>query len=669
MTRRGSVGTCVFLGVFLGGWPVSHVAAGEATAFGAKVAGSHALRDLRGARRPLTSFTGHKAVVVAFLGAECPIANLYVPGLLDLEKQYRSKQVQFLAVYSNEHEDLDRIAAHAYDRCVPFPVLKDVGQKLADAVGVTRVPTVAVLDGDLMLRYRGRIDDQYGVSFRRPKASRPDLAAALDEVLAGRPVSVPETESDGCLLDRPVPPPARTGVTYSKQVARILQARCQSCHRPEQAAPFSLLTYDDAIRHGRMMKEVTTQRRMPPWHADPRYGHFSNSRRLSEEEIDTLAAWVDAGMPRGDDKDLPTPVEWPEGWLHGKPDRVFEMPEEYSVPATGVVPYQNWVVETGFTEDKWVRIAEARPGNRAVVHHVSVFIVKPGEPESLPDGSVSIMVSWTPGDLGLVCPPDTALRIPKGAKIRIEMHYTPNGTAAKDRSSVGVAFAKEPPKHELFMNVFSGDTFLIPPHDPHYQSVTTWRVPADARILSFIPHLHLRGKHFRYEALYPDGRRETLLSVPRWDFNWQSIYYFQEPLKIPKGTRLFAIAHWDNSDHNPYNPDPTKAVGPGLQSWQEMFVGWPSLVWERPETAAELAKRTLNADDLLFDRLDRDGDGVLKGDELPDSWKARLAADGETMPETLTRAEFGKMAESMRQRMFRKPDAKAAEKKAGDAKP
>jgi acetyl esterase/lipase/peroxiredoxin len=671
MTRRGPLAALLTLALLLGSADAAEPA--KAVAVGDKVANSDSLRDLRGNRRPLHDFKGHKALVIAFVGADCPISNLYLPGLIGLEKKYRDKQVQFLAVYPNEREDLDQVAAHAYDRDVPFPVLKDFGQKLADAVGVTRVPAVAILDGEFVLRYRGRIDDQYGANSRRDKATRDDLAQAINEVLAGKKVSVAETEADGCLLDRGAAKAAKAGVTYAKDVAGIMQRRCQVCHRPDQAAPFSLLTYDDAAKHGRMIKEVTAQRRMPPWGADGRYGHFTNDRRLTADEIDTLAAWVDGGMPRGDDKDLPKPIDWPKGWVHGQPDQVFTMPEEFAVPADGVLPYQNLVVDTGFTEDRWVKVAECLPGARAVVHHIIVYIIKPGQQQPTDiDGTLSALAPWAPGDLGLVCPPDTALRVPKGAKLVFEIHYTPNGTATKDRSSVGVTFAKEPPKFELFTNFFANESISLPPRDPHYRAEATWRLRADARIISFLPHMHWRGHDYRYEVIYPGGKRETLLSVPRWDFNWQNVYQLQEPLKLPKGARLHAVAHWDNSRNNPLNPDPDKGVKWGLQTWDEMMVGWVAYVWERPGTAEELAKNPPSQADLLFDRLDRNGDDVVTADELPERLKPLLMAAAGKVPEKMTREEFAKLYEEMRKRFPRKPARPAdGEKKPadGDKKP
>jgi hypothetical protein len=655
--RHGVLGWLAVCGLVCGGaWQPARVPAQEnaAAAVGAKVPDVGSLRDLRGSRRPLHGFKGHRAVVVTFLGTDCPISNLYAPRLVELEKKYRPQRVQFLAVYPGAGADLDQIAAHAADRDLPFPALKDCGQQLADAVGVRRVPAVVVLDDQFVLRYRGRVDDQYGAGHRRPKAGRDDLALALDDLLAGKGVSVAETQPDGCLIDRPARQAARTDVTYAKQVSRILQKGCQSCHRPGETAPFPLLTYEDARRHGRMIKEVTTQRRMPPWHADPRYGQFANCRRLTDTEVETLAAWVDAGMPRGDDRDLPPPVKWAAGWRLGTPDLVISMPEEFQVPARGVLPYQRYVVDPGFKEDRWVRAAEGRPGNPGAVHHIVAYILRPGQRGlGSADGGWSILVGWAPGDLGMSLPPDTALRVPKGSKLLFEMHYTPNGTPVKDRSSVGITFAKAAPKYELLMNGFFNEGISLPPHDPHYKAENTLRLPADARLVSLTPHMHWRGKDYRYEVIYPDGRKETILSVPRWDFNWQSAYVFKEPFKLPKGARLHAVAHWDNSANNPYNPDPSKRVHWGLQTWDEMMVGWATYVWERPETAAELAKRPVSMADQLFDRLDRNGDGVITPDELPERIRPFLKLSGMKLPERITREEFPRILEEARRRFER----------------
>jgi hypothetical protein len=677
MTKHRTSMTFLALGLIFGiPWGTTPPRADDkpAAAVGAKASDRGSLRDLRGNRRSLYSFKDNRALVLAFLGADCPLSNLYVPRLLELEKKYRAKGVQFLAVYANEHEDLDQVAVHTCDRDVPFPVLKDFGQRLADGLGVQRVPAVVVLDKDFILRYRGRIDDQYGVAARRPKATRDDLAQAVEEMLAGKLVSVAEAEPDGCFLDRAGTKPARTDVTYTKHVAPILQSRCQACHRPDQAAPFSLVSYDDAVKHARMLKEVTTQRRMPPWHADPRHGKFANDRRLTAKEIDTLAAWVDAGAPRGDDKDLPKPVAWVKGWNMGKPDLVFEMPREFEVPADGTLPYQHFTIDPGLKEDLWVEKAEARPGPGAagVVHHVVVYILKPGQKYPFDDqGNMNILVGWAPGDLGLVCPPDTGLRIPKGSQLQFELHYTPNGTAVKDRSSIGLILHKKPPKYEMLMNSFMNESIRIPPHDPHYRAETTLRFRADARLLSLVPHMHWRGKDYFYELIYPDGRKETLLSVPRWDFNWQNVYLFEKPIRVPKGARLHAVAHWDNSRNNPYNPKPDAEVRFGLQTWEEMMVGWAVYTWEDPGTAERLAREKEDPVDQMFNRFDRNGDDVITPDEIPAEMKPFLKLQGLKLPDRVTREQFRTMYEEMRKR-FQKPKAKPADAKdqkpAGEAK-
>ncbi len=629
----------------------------QTAALGDKLANSNSLRDLRGNRRSVSGYTGHKAIVLCFLGAECPVSKVTLPGVLELEKHYRSKEVQFLAIYPNEAEDLDQLAAFANDRDLPFPSLKDSNGKLAELAGVTRVPTVVVLDGDYKVRYRGRVSDRYGAGTSRPKATREDLAEALDELLAGKKVTVAETDVDGCQIEKTRKKSAKTDITYAKHVAPILQNRCQGCHRDGQSAPFALESYDDAVKHALMIKEVTTERRMPPWQADPRYGHFSNDRHLSKDEIDTLAAWVEGGTVRGNDKDLPKKIEYAKGWSHGTPDMVISMPDEFEVPADGVVPYKNWTIDPKFTEDMWVTVAEGHPGNPEVVHHVVVYIEKNGQRNPLnADGGLSILVGWAPGDLGLVCPPDTALRVPKGAKLRFEMHYTPNGKAVKDKSSVGVTFAKKPPKHEMLISEFANMGIEMAPGDPHYKAEATFRLRADARILSFAPHMHWRGQDYKYEVIYPDGKKETLLSVPRWDFNWQNVYRFEEPLKLPKGAKLHSVAHWDNSTNNALNPDAKKSVRFGLQTWDEMMVGFVAYTWERPETAAELAKNPPSMADQFFDRLDVNGDDVITPDEIPGQMKRILELTGTKLPEKgMTREEFTKFFDEMRKIMPSRP--------------
>ena len=552
----------------------------EAIGVGERVPPARSLRDLRGNRRSLRLYNRDHVLVLAFLGTHCPLANRYIPKLKQMHREYAPRGVLFLGIYPNAYEDLDMVAAHAADHDIPFPVLKDVRQQLAERLGVKRTPTVVVIDRAGMLRYRGMIDDQYGVGYARARATEEPLRAALDAVLQGAPVQVPETEADGCVLVHAEPLRVGRTLTYCRDVAPILQRRCQPCHRPGQVAPFALETYQDAVRWARMIREVVLQRRMPPWHADARYGSFRNDRRMSWDEIETIVAWIDQGTPKGDETELPEPVQWPEDWIIGTPDLVLRMPKAFHVPAEGVLPYQYFVVDPGFREDRWVVAAEVRPGHRPVVHHVIVHILRPGRKLYGRDGELATLVAWAPGDDPMVCPDGTALRIPAGAKLVFEMHYTPYGRPAVDRTEVAIRFAPGPPEREIRNNLFANTRIRIPPGALHHREEAEISFPRAARIVSLFPHMHWRGKSFRYELIYPDGRTRTILSVPRWDFNWQTHYTFTTPLRVPAGTRLRAIAHWDNSPYNPYNPDPDAEVRWGLQTWDEMMVGWVTYVWE-----------------------------------------------------------------------------------------
>jgi peroxiredoxin/mono/diheme cytochrome c family protein len=569
------------LAVVLNGPPCAGGADPTPGDVGQKVADFH-LKDIHRRPRSLEGFNDKKAFVVVFVGVECPLANLYFPTLIELHKEYADKGVQFLAVNSNSQDTFVRMSAHAQERDVPFPVLKDFDHQVADRFGAKRTPEAILLDAAHVVRYRGRIDDQYGVGYQREKPTRRDLKAALDELLAGKPVTTARTEAPGCLISRAKKPRAEGEITYAKQVSRIMQRRCQECHRPGEIGPFALLTYKDAKAWADTIHEVVLEQRMPPWHPDPRFGTFSNDRRLSPDEADTLLEWVSRGCPKGDDKDLPPPAQFPQGWKIGKPDAVYRMPDEFKVPATGVLPYKHFVVDPGLKEDVWVQAAECRPGNRAVVHHILVYMQAPGKQLYAPDGTASTVAGWAPGDMPALYAPGTAKRIPAGSRLVFEVHYTPDGTEQTDRSMIGVRFAKGPPERPVETNILANMGLRIPPQVADHKGEFTYTFKQDALLLSFMPHMHLRGISAQYVAAYPDGRTETLLSVPDYDFNWQSVYRFTEPRRMPKGTKLTWIGHWDNSPDNPRNPDPTKTVRWGLQTWDEMQNGWMEVVWQKP---------------------------------------------------------------------------------------
>ncbi len=549
-----------------------------------KAVADFSLKDPRtGKVVALADFKDKKAVVVVFTGTECPINNAYLPRLAQLSEDYAAKGVQFLAVNANVQDTPEVVAEHARKHEVPFPVLKDAGT-VADQFGARRTPEVFVLDAGRVVRYQGRIDDQFGYGFKRGQPTRRDLVEALDEVLAGKPVTVASTPVLGCVIARAVEPKGEGSITYSKQVVRILQNRCQECHRPGQIGPFSLLSYKNAVNWSATIREVIQDNRMPPWYADPHFGKFANDRSLSPSERDTLLAWIDQGCPKGDDKDLPPARKFPEGWSIGTPDAVFTMKEEFAVPAeagkTGI-PYKYFDVETNFTEDKWVERAEAKGGAAAVVHHIVVFIVPPGMHFRQNDPGLRVLCGTAPGDMPFIAPAGAAKLIPKGSKLVFQMHYTPNGRPAKDASSVGLIFAKAPVEHRMLTMPVLNPRFLIGPGDDNYQVESQFKFKEAGHIISFMPHMHLRGKDFRYEAIYPDGKKETLLSVPRYNFNWQSVYRLAEPKAVPAGTVIHCVAHFDNSAKNLNNPDPTQKVMWGDQTWEEMMIGWMDFYFDK----------------------------------------------------------------------------------------
>ncbi len=397
-------------------------------------------------------------------------------------------------------------------------------------------------------------------------------------------------------------------ITFHKDVAPILQKRCQGCHRPGETAPMSLLTYEQTRPWAKAIREVVLSKRMPPWFADPNHGKFSNDRSLPQAEIATLAAWADGGARAGDPKDAPQPLEFAEGWSIGKPDVVLEMPLEFPVPAEGTIDYRFITIPTGFTEDRWVQAAEMRPTDRSVVHHAVVFVREPGsralrglEPgravpirnsapsaaareKLIDDGAARLAIDpeilsvYVPGTSGQVWKPGQAKLIKAGSDLVLQMHYTSNGKPVADRTRVGLIFAAQPPAQRVFSMVATNQKFRIPPGAPAHRVEARFTLEEPATLSAFFPHMHVRGKAFEYRAVYPGGETAVLLRVPSYDFNWQLFYYPEKPIALPKGTRLECTAWFDNSPNKPGNPDPTAEVFWGDQSWEEMAAGFMDFV-------------------------------------------------------------------------------------------
>jgi hypothetical protein len=383
---------------------------------------------------------------------------------------------------------------------------------------------------------------------------------------------------------------AAPSITYSKDVAPILQKNCETCHRAGEAAPMSLRTYKEVRPYAAAIKEAVLLKKMPPWFADPHFGHFSNDRSMSAQDVQTLVAWADSGAKEGNPKDLPKPVEFLTGWNIDKPDFEIEMAQDFKIPASGTIDYQHILIKGNFEKDTWISQAEVRPGNRALVHHVIAYIRPPGskwmkdaEPgvpypknknEGEGGGGGEFLAGYAPGFLPMRLDAGRAVMVKAGSDIVLELHYTANGKEGLDRTKIGFVTAKGPIKERVFVLAAQNSKFAIPPGDPNYQVDAKFEFGADAKVIGFTPHMHLRGKDMDFRATYPTGESETLLSVPRYDFSWQLTYYPVKDLAVTKGTVIECTAHFDNSPNNPNNPDPTKTIKYGEQSWDEMMIGF-----------------------------------------------------------------------------------------------
>jgi peroxiredoxin len=540
-------------------------------------------KDSWGKSHALSQIGNDKIVVLAFLGVECPLAKLYVPRLADLARKYESRGVVFLGVDSNRQDSIKEIGAFARRQAVPFPVLKDLRQKIADGVRATRTPEVVVIDKKRILRYRGRIDDQFGFSPSDPEASyrrttpvRHDLAEVLDAVLAGKPVAQAETATAGCLIGRDREPTANPRVTYCSDVAPILNKHCLQCHRTGELAPFPLTSFAEAAGWADMIAEVTRTNRMPPWHADEKYGKFSNDARLSDREKQVLLDWAESGSPEGNPSDLPVPPTFAEGWMIPEPDEVHYMSDTpFEVPATGVIELKTFIVDPGWKEDRWISSIEPRPGNRSIVHHILVYVLPPGEAFAQLRRENTFLGIYAPGLRQEPLAPGLARFVRAGSRLVFNVHYTPNGSPQKDRSFVGIKFAHaNSVRREVLVSAAINRSFTIPPGAPNHEVRSSYRFKQDAFLLTMLPHMHLRGKDFLYQAIYPDGTREPLLSVPRYDFDWPTMYRLAEPKFLPAGTWLSCVAHYDNSEDNLNNPNPKTSVSWGEQVFDEMMIGF-----------------------------------------------------------------------------------------------
>ncbi|MBW3624644.1 MAG: redoxin domain-containing protein [Armatimonadetes bacterium] len=555
-------------------------------------------RDVKGKPYTLADLSGSKATVFLFIGTECPIANGYTPRIRNMGRSFQRQGVRTFAVYSNRNETKAQVLRHAMERDLPFPIVKDETGDLARRLGAKFTPEAIVLDSSGAVRYRGRIDD----SKESVKVTRADLRDAIAAILAGKPVARPETKAFGCAIALAEPKASAKPavalapkVTFAKDIAPILQQNCQSCHRPGEVGPMSLMTYEQASAFAQGIKAATQRKSMPPWHAAEGHGEFENDRSLSDEQIRLIAEWADTGAPLGNPKDLPAPVQFPRGWQLGEPDRVYHSPEPYAVAADGPDVYRNYVLPTGFDEDMYVTAVEVRPDKKAIVHHVIAYIDdKPdGKGRSLewdakdpgpgytssgaginfdPSGMLG---GWAPGNEPRFLPDGVAIKLPKGSRIVLQVHYHKNGVATRDQTRIGVHFAKKPVRKLTFPYPIANGNMVIPAGAKDHRVEARGNAPLDVHAFAVMPHMHTLGRRMKVTATKPDGTAVPLVYVPKWDFRWQNTYTYKEPVALPRGTKVLVEAWYDNSADNPHNPNtPPKEVRWGEQTTDEMILAY-----------------------------------------------------------------------------------------------
>ena len=530
------------------------------------------LLDLAGHNRELHR-AGGRAVVLFFTGTGCPIARKSAPKLFALRDKFNEKGVAFWVIDSYADDKLEDVLKEARELDLwKLPYLRDSKQNVALAFHVQRTAEVVALSTkDWHVFYRGMIDDQYAEGAERPAPQNRYLEQALDEFIGNKPITTASTKAHGCLFTFAS---GEQSPSYVREVAPLLRQHCVECHRPDGIGPWSLTEHSRAKHYARMMEEVLLTRRMPPWDADPDYGKFANAHALSAEQTQTLIRWVEAGSPRDEGADpLAEPLSPLPAWSLGQPDVVLRLPEVQQIPATGVLEYRHIRIPSPFTNEVWITGTDIKPGNRKVVHHVILYAKWPGCPDDGTGNGVHLC-GWAPGLPPSRFPEGVGRRLPAGAELNAEVHYTTSGSAQTDQSEIALYVASGPQPRMVEIRRAAEIDVDIPPGSDEARHVATYAFKRAATLYSLMPHMHFRGKWMRYELLLPDGKKETLLNVPRYDFNWQLGYQLATPLHVPAGSWLLVTGAFDNSSDNAANPDPHKRVHFGLQSWDEMFIGF-----------------------------------------------------------------------------------------------
>ena len=573
-------------------------------------------KDDKGKTYRLYELEKKKAIVLVFLCFECPVSNSYVAPLSEMAREFEKFGVTLWGLTTNDDETPADVAKQAKKFDLAFPVFKDERIRAAHALKADFTPEVFVLDGEFTLQYRGRIDNMYSDRLKKHKEiTEHNLRQVIAELVTGRPVSVQATQAIGCKIYRGGQAIAKDGkVTYHRDVQPILQNRCQSCHRPGEVGPFSLMTYKQAVNWAQDIKDYTQRREMPPWKATSEFA-YHNDRQMSDKEIKTLSEWVDSGTPAGDPKDAPPPREFPKGWQLGTPDLILTPSDDFLLGPSGKDVFRCFVLPTNLDEDKYVAAVEVRPGNAQVVHHVltlydtagngrkleqqsqekekenPVIDEHTGQPSKydrgpgytramgigfLPSGTLT---GWAPGYLTRLLPDGVGMFLPKKSDVVIQVHYHRNGRAERDRTQVGLYFAKKKVDRPFQPATIVGGSgkgplrslFSIPPGEERFPIDGDLWATKDFTLLWVMPHMHVLGKEINVTMTPPEGAEQKLLAIKEWDYNWQEVYFLKEPMQVKAGTRFRVEAFYDNTEKNPRNPfSPPRPVTLGEQTYNEM---------------------------------------------------------------------------------------------------
>jgi peroxiredoxin len=520
------------------------------------------LPDHQGGSRELYYLSDIKAVVLMAQGNGCEASSKAVPGLKALRDQYRSQGVEVLLIDSNLTDTSAAIAKAATAQGIDMPILIDETQLIGEALDLRRNGEVLVIDPQgWKLAYRGPLS----------AGSSNHAADAVEALVKAQPVKTAKVDMKGCAIAMPErdKKQAHAKISYSKSIAPMLIDNCVACHRTGGIGPWQMSSYDMIKGFAPMIREVVRTQRMPPWHADPHYQAFSNDRSLSKDEVKTLVHWIEAGAPRGSGGDPLVELKrtWPE-WALGEPDLIVEIPA-FDVPATGTIPYQMPSTANPLDHDVWVRAVDFLPGDRTVLHHIIATMGMDGA--GIRDGGS--LGGYVPGAGPMVLPQETGVLMKKGAKFFFQMHYTATGKQARDVSRMGLYFRKDTPQYQFRSAVMAKPSLKIPPNTKAHTESASRTFDRDVLVYSLLPHSHFRGKASSFVATYPDGTQETLLSVPNYDFNWQTTYELATPKRLPAGTKVVHSTTWDNSSQNKANPDPNREVPWGQQTWDEMLYG------------------------------------------------------------------------------------------------